>query len=693
MNKITISNNHLKIDVTENDNGTLALTYLGTENNFLNDKATNHHFIELETSEGDHLGNNCSKFCFTPYGTNAKYISHKIQKNKDRQELIIFTSDTLLEIETHISLYDNISSFSVYNIVKNINNDSMTLERISSFYIDGFGQDSNPVSRDLYLHYASNSWHCEAQWHRQSFMDLGIFSGNDRFSMKSFKISNTGSWSTKDYLPMCIIENARNSSFLLAQIENNGSWNFELGENNNNFYFSAHGPDMLNNHWVKILKPGEIFETVPVSVAIGDSFENVIQEITKTRRLLIRPSLDNKELPVIFNDYMHALWDTQTEELIWPLVDLASELGCEEFVIDAGWFAKGCGWTKYIGAWQEYSDNFPTGGLKGTMDYISSKGMKCGIWYEIENMGTKSDICPSLPDDWFFQVNGKRIIRNTRNCLNFDNPDVYKWAMELVSKGIEEYHLDYIKNDYNLDSGIGNECNADSAGDGLLKHNRAFIKWLNELRDKYPNLTIENCGSGGCRMDYAMLKVCSIQSTSDQTDYRKYPYLSSAVLTAAIPEQAAVWSYPLNQQINEVPTDEVVAMNMVNAMLGRIHLSSYINKLTKKQIDLVKEGVQYFKDTREFKKGSLPIFPNGISYFFDKNVVGGLIKDKSIMLCVWNTSGSSQEIQVNLKKYDIVDVKVGYPITLETKFTFKNGILTFTSDNPYQGRVFEIKLK
>lgn len=693
METISFSNGLVKFEFTINDAKRVLISYFGNETNFIRGNSFLHPLVELETSDGDHLGSHCAKFLSTPYGSNSHYVSHSVNETKNGQEMVIVTTDDRLMVDTHILLYKDAAAYSIYNVVKNVSNKNITLERVSSSYIMGLGNPLKPSAKDMYIHYAHNSWQCECQWKRRSFIDEGIFNGNDNYSMKAYMINNVGSWSTKDYLPMCIVENAKTNQFTLVQVENNGSWNIEIGCFREEYYLAGYGPDYDHSQWVKVLKPNDEFKSVQVTSTIGDSFEKVIQEIIKARRMVVRPSKDNDELPVIFNDYMHALWDMQTEKLIWPLVDLASKLECEEFVIDAGWFAEKPGWTPYIGEWKEYSSNFPTGGLKGTMDYIHSKGMKAGLWVEIENMGIKSDICKSKPDDWFFISHGDRVTKNTRNCLNFDNKEVYNWAMDIVSGLVSKYDLDYIKNDYNLDAGVGNEYNADSLGDGLLKHNRAYIKWLNELLDKHPGLTIENCGSGGCRMDYEVLKVCPIQSTSDQTDYRKYPYLSSAVLTACIPEQAAVWSYPLNKQIKEAPTDEVVVMNMVNAMLGRIHLASFINQLPESQQQLVIEGVRYYKATREFKKGSLPIFPNGVSYFFDENVVGGLIKDKRIMLCVWNTLGDKQDIKVDLTKYDIKDIKVGYPLNLKTIYEFEDGILTLHSDIPYQGRVFDILLK
>lgn len=691
MDKILFEHNNLKIEFLIDDRKHLSYSYFGTKDvNYID---VNSPICQIETSEHDHSGSHCSKHLLSPFSIDAQYVSHKEIKNEKKYELVITLRDDCWENEIHYVFYNDVDGFSTYSVLKNISAKPLHLEYISSFYLYGFSGSQINASDNLYLYKASNSWHCEAQWKKTSFLDLGLFNGNQNLSMKSHKIFNTGGWSTKDYLPMCVIENQKTNTALLGQVENNGSWNIELGDHLNHYYVSLHGPEFVNNQFVKVIKPNETFQTVQVSITIGNDFENTIQEITKLRRHLVRKSDDLEQLPVIYNDYMHALWDGQKEQDIIPLVDVASKVGVDIFCIDAGWFGQ-IPWTDEIGEWEEHPTNFPTMGLKGVFEYIRQKGMKPGLWVEIECMGLKCNLINKLPDDWFFMVNGQRAIRNYRNILNFANPEVYKWAMDKVCGLIDKYQLCYLKNDFNVDTGVGNEYQSDSLGDGLLKHNRAFIRWLNELADKYPHLTIENCGSGGCRMDYEILKVCPIQSTSDQTDYRKYPYLSSNVLTAVLPEQAAVWSYPVNViELKDQPvTDEIVATNMVNTVLGRIHLASFINKLNDKQLDLIKEGLAFIRSINSFKKEAVPIYPNGISYFYDKEVVGGLISNKEGYLCIWNTSGRPREIRVDLNKYNISDVEVAYPKTLKTDYQFdkKNKVLSFKTEEQYIGRCFKL---
>ena len=696
MKKIDISHYGLRLLFSILKENRICLLYYG-----LDDKKPSHPKKDLEQYftfvEVDYLNdkNNAHrglKHFQTNYGMTYQYVSHQEIENDKGIELIIVTKNDSLLVETHFQFYKNVKAISSFNIVKNIIDNPITLTYVSSFHQLGI----LPINdKNTYLYQATNSWHEEAQWQKHKLFDLGIFNGNGFTSMKRYCLNNTGSWSTKEYLPMVALENKRKKTCTLVQLENNGSWHLEVGDFIGQIYLAASGPELNDNQWLKTLKTGETFKSAQATLSFGEDFEEVVQEITKARRLMRRHSKDLDELPVIFNDYMHALWDTQTTDTILPLVDIAKDVGCEEFCIDAGWFAKGSQWWDILGVWKEEPSNFPNGGLKHVIDYIKSKGMKAGIWIEIEAVGINSPILSKMKDGWLFQIKGIDNVNNKRYQLNFANPEVYQYALDVIDELMNLYNLDYLKIDYNVDSGPGTDFDSDSLGDGLLKHCRSYIKWLNEVMDKYPNLTIENCGSGGCRMDYEILKYCPIQSTSDQTNYRKYPYLAANVLTACTPEQAAVWSYPLNDYEKIMPTDEVVVMNMCNAMLGRIHLASFINKLPERQLDLIKEGIEFYKKIKNFKKRALPIYPRGTSRFFDREVVGGLIDGNRIILGVWNTSNKPCKIFIPLGKYHVKNVKIGYPLSLNTNYSFdsENAVLAVEFPENYGGRIFDLEIE
>ena len=101
--------------------------------------------------------------------------------------------------------------------------------------------------------------------------------------------------------------------------------------------------------------------------------------------------------------------------------------------------------------------------------------------------------------------------------------------------------------DFNNEQGLSTEVDAVSLGDGLLQAQRAYLDWLRAVFDRYPDLVIENCGSGGMRMDYAMLEQHPVQSISDEEDYRNGG--NRRKRSFCVREQQAVWSYPLRDGI------------------------------------------------------------------------------------------------------------------------------------------------
>lgn len=648
-------------------------------------------FVEIGAVGFDHEGHHGAKHSGSHFGERALYVSHEISDTPKGKELVIVTEDGFFRAFTHFLAYKSGNSFSVYNEVENISSEPQFIEYVSSLYLFGFDEKEN--AKNLALAYANNGWHLEAQWNSFSFEELGIFTDNEMVNPKRWHIGNVGSWSSKEYLPMLAVNYPKGS--LLIQEESNGSWNFEIGGEGKGRYIFVSGPSLTDSSWLKKVEINEKIAGNSATVSFGDDFDGALESLTKARRIMRRDQEDFHALPVIFNSYMHALWDLQTESTLKPLIDSAAKAGATTFCIDAGWFAKDSDWWNAIGDWEEEKENFPHGGLTYTLDYIRSKGLKAGLWIEIENVGEKSKLWKSTPKNWYLSIKGKPVFEHERHCLNFANPEVYAWGIKTLDRLISLYRLDYLKCDYNLDAGVGSDYEANSLGDGLQKHCQALLRFYDEIEAKYPTLTIENCASGGARMDYETLKHFPIQSTSDQTDYRQYPYIAGNVLTACPPDQAAVWSYPVDstKKLKDI-TDEDVAMNMVNAILGRMHLASFIDKLPERQFSLIQEGVKASEKIAELKGRAWPVFPKGLAHFGDSSVVAGIKDGQTMILAIWNTSGNPQQIAVGLEKYSPKSVKVLYPTSLETGYSFdeKKALLTFNSKVGYQGRAFILKL-
>lgn len=655
---------------------------------------TGFSLAELQVSGLDRPGErHGNKYIITAPGYRLKYKDFKDTNNSlgRKLEIVCFDEETGLETISHMQFYTGTGAARVWTDVNNCGTENWTLEYVSSFSLTGIEKEGL-LSQDekVRIGICHNSWQRELQWQFYSLEQVGLGQSQPaewQHSSKVLGVTNVGNWSSKEYIPMGYFENTEVGSALMWQIEQNGSWHWEISDREGHLYLQLSGPSEIESHWSKTLKPGESFRSVYCGVcAVNGGFDEAVAEMTKYRRLIRRKNRDNAKLPVIFNDYMNCLWADPTTEKELPLIDAAAEVGCEYFCIDAGWYADGV-WWDWVGEWQESRKRFPNG-LREVTDYIRKKGMIPGVWLEIEVMGIKCPMADKLPDEWFFVRHGKRVFDRSRYQLDFRVPAVREHCDAVVDRLINEYGVGYIKMDYNIEPGIGTENNADSFGDGLLEHERAYLAWLDGVFERHPKLIVENCSSGGLRMDYALLSRCSIQSTSDQDDYRRYATIAANAPTAVCPEQAAVWSYPLDSGDRE----EVV-FNMVNAMLLRVHQSGHLARLEAERKALIKEGIEVYKSIRSDIAKAVPFYPLGVSKFSDNWSALGLRCDKRIYLAVWRREGS--ENCVIPIKSDFNDAKVSciYPSYNEEKYAYNpnNRTLTVRVGRPNIARLFVIE--
>ena len=146
-------------------------------------------------------------------------------------------------------------------------------------------------------------------------------------------------------------------------------------------------------------------------------------------------------------------------------------------------------------------------------------------------------------------------------------------ANGVIDRLVREYGVGYIKMDYNIEPGIGTEVDADSFGDGLLGHQRAYLQWLDSVFARYPGSSSKTAPAAAC----VWITPCSPATASSPPATRRItaatPPFPPTPPSALTPEQAAIWSYPLSG-------GEEVIFNMVNSMLLRIHQSGHLANLS-----------------------------------------------------------------------------------------------------------------
>ncbi|MQM27018.1 glycoside hydrolase family 36 protein [Glycomyces albidus] len=488
-----------------------------------------------------------------------------------------------------------------------------------------------------------------------------------------WSVTSDGTWSTEHHLPVGGVESEAAELALVWQIEHNGAWRWEIGEDVEGGYVSLSGPTDADASWTRRLDPGDAFTTVPAAVAAGTDFEDALAALTDHRRAARRPHPDNTAMPVVFNDYMNTLLGDPTTEKLLPLIEAAADIGAEIFCIDAGWYDDSGDWWPTVGEWLPSTTRFP-GGLGEVVDAVRDAGMTPGLWLEPEVVGVRSPMAERLPDAAFLQRHGQRLVENQRYHLDLRHPAAIGHLDGVVDRLVADFGVGFFKFDYNINPGPGTDHDAQSVGDGLLEHNRAHLAWLDAVLDRHPGLVIENCSSGALRMDFAMLSRLAMQSTSDQQDFTKFPPIAAAAPLSLLPEQAANWAYPQPGM-----TDEEAAFCLVTGLLGRFYVSGHLNRMNDRQRALVADAVRVAKTLRGAVATGHPHWPGGIPGWTDPWTALGL-RGEHDLVSVWRRGGpASTELAFPHLAGRDVEVAHVFPTGLpewKTAWNARTGTLT-----------------
>ena len=165
--------------------------------------------------------------------------------------------------------------------------------------------------------------------------------------------------------------------------------------------------------------------------------------------------------------------------------------------------------------------------------------MKFGLWVEIENAGIESRLFHEHPE-WCLPYDGKPWITANRCQLDFANAAVRQWATATVERLVSRYGLDWIKIDYNIDVGDRfDPARSGQSGRRLYDHLTAYYAWLDSIRAAHPDLVVENCSSGGLRLDLGVMAHTHTAWLSDVVD----------PMASVLWDTAARWSLRLRSAI------------------------------------------------------------------------------------------------------------------------------------------------
>ncbi|MFF1723216.1 glycoside hydrolase family 36 protein [Streptomyces sviceus] len=583
------------------------------------------------------------RFIDTAVGSRLMLRGHETVQDGEWRRTTIRLTDPQTGLTAHVVLTTVPGAGFLRSTVRLVNEGetSLNLESVSTLTLGGIVDTAGGLD-GLTLHWADNDWLAECRWRHAGYRDQVVSlnrSAHGHEGRGCFERYSQGSWSTGRHLPLGALTDGVGGAWLW-QIESSAGWRYETGEREGAAYVALFGPDDAHHQWRHTLAPGEEFTTVPAVLVRAEhgGLDAAFGELTAYRRRIRRDHPDFRSLPVIYNDYMNTLMGDPTTAKLLPLIEAAGATGAEVFVIDAGWYDDDAqGWWDAVGAWEPAGRRFP-GGIQEVLDAIRRQGMTPGLWLEPEVVGVRSPLAHTLPPEAFFRRGGVRLTEHGRHHLDLRHPAARAHLDRVVDRIVGEWGVGYLKFDYNINAGPGTESGTESAGAGLLGHHRAHLDWLASLLDRHPGLVLENCGSGGLRMDYAQLAVTQLQSTSDQQDPLRYPPIAAAAATAVTPEQAAVWAYPQPHF-----TLDEIAFTMTTALLGRVHLSGFLDRMNEEQSALIRSALDVYQRIRPEIAKARPIWPLGLPSWADTWLAHGLRAESGTYLAFWRRTSVADD--------------------------------------------------
>lgn len=396
-------------------------------------------------------------------------------------------------------------------------------------------------------------------------------------------IAVTAGRSSKGHHPFIIIENGQRVFFL--GVAWSGNWHITINPSGSQL-------DITVDSDCEDLK---VFTTSVESGGVDLAMQKFITNFRK---------LDSHQLPKLQTEW-NSWWPYEdaeiNEAILLENAAIAQLSGIETVVLDAGWFGpsqRDSFWHHLRGDWDIRNlERFPSG-LEKIGELIRALGLEFGIWLEVEALGENAQLAIDRPE-FIARRDGKAL-----GFLCLGNPAALAWAIRTAQDLIDECKATWIKLDFNVDPGSG--CNRDDhvhqSELGLNGHIIGLYQLLDTLTKNNPNLTIENCSSGGLRWDLGMAQHVDYGFASDP-DWPEHALASFWAASLFFPVEKLLgwcdsqWRGDHPHQLFKASTspDSDLEFSLAITLLGGFGISARLPEFSIEKRRLLAEFVQLYK--------------------------------------------------------------------------------------------------
>ena len=295
-----------------------------------------------------------------------------------------------------------------------------------------------------------------------------------------------------------------------------GTWFYTLERTKTDLLIKAGLPDA---HFY--MEPGEELQ-LPRMLMLAYYGDNDVAH-NRLRRLLrdnYSPKMrfgDEMKMPIALQAYgryanrnitrvdgIRESWESEKEQLEEVKHGVMSKYA-DTYWLDAGWFEGN--FPHGVGNYS-FKESFPNG-MSKIEEEAHKNGLRMLLWFEPERVDFGTEVEQEHPE--FILSCGITDIPTLGYCggrlFDMSNPEAVDWLIEKNSEFIEKYKIDIYRHDFNIYPHFFWDATdkPDRRGITEIKYVAGLYRFWDTLLERFPKLMIDNCSSGGNRLDYASL--------------------------------------------------------------------------------------------------------------------------------------------------------------------------------------------
>ena len=517
------------------------------------------------------------------------YAAQQVNDTKDgRSILTIMRTQDGQEIRHQLTHPADHYGLEMVTTYYNGSAQAVTLDMLTSFCLGGITPFiAGDAPQSMVVHRLRSKWSNEARLESIPVEDLQLEPSWSGYGAASERFGQVGSMPVRRFFPFVAVEDTLHHLLWGVQLGCPSSWQMEVYRRDDALCLSGGLADYDFGHWSKTIAPGELLTAPPayLSVCCGD-IDTLCSRLVSMQTLTLQQMELPSRLPVVFNEFC-TTWGNPSQQNIERILATLKGRDIDYFVIDSGWYAdEAKGWEANMGDWEINQKLFPDG-LGAVVRAIRDAGLQPGIWFEPEVCGMDAHAYQATAH--LLTRHGHPITVGKRRFWDMRQPWVADYLQTRVIGLLRQYGFAYVKIDYNDSIGVG--CDgAESLGEGLRQNQLAARSFLENIRAQVPGIVVENCSSGGHRLEPSFLGICQLASFSDAHEVREIPIVAANLHRVMLPRQSLIWAVLRKE---DLPRRLVWSLSAT--FLGVMCLSGDVYDLSAAQWAIVDEAIRFYR--------------------------------------------------------------------------------------------------